>query len=67
MTIFKFENIRLLAIRAVKFCHNHPVGVDAYEREYMMGLSVRELTELSDLRRPSRLSIWVFPYKATVL
>lgn len=57
MTIFKFENVRrFLAIRAVKFCNNHPAGVDAYEREYTMGLSVRELTELSDLRGPSRLS-----------
>lgn len=67
MTIFKFENVRFLAIRAVQFCNNHPVGVDSYEREYMMWPTVRELTEVGYLKGPSRLSIWIFPYKATVL
>lgn len=58
MTIFKFENVRrILAIRAVKFCYNHAIGVDPYEREYMMALSVEELTELSGLRGLSRLNI----------
>lgn len=67
MTIFKFENVRFLTIRAAQFCNNHPVGVEAYEREYIMWLTVRELTEVSDLKGPSRPSIWIFPYKATVL